>query len=413
MKQVLILCDAFPPDFAPRMGYLCNYLPALGWEPFVITEKQHQHIFPEMIERQNIVSIDFYPAKQTCVKKLQWFCTLIADFLWNYKDRKMEKAARKIMKTRHFSLVLASSYRTFPLRAARQISQKNHIPLLIDLRDIVEQYAENEYIAHTLRFSFLKKIAIPIFTKKLLRERNKALHVAAAVTTVSEWHKEFLLQFNSYTHLIYNGFDADLFVPKKVRTEQFRIVYTGRILSLHMRNPELLCAAVAQLHSEHCIDAATFRIQFYTNEESKEILLQFVEKYRIASFVDFFSMRPHAQIPAILNEASILLLLSNSSKGTRAPKGIMGTKTFEYLAVEKPILCVRSDEGCLQDLIARANAGISASTVAEAAQFIMEQYAEWQKNGYTHQAVNRELLQQFSRKGQALQFADIFEELSV
>ncbi len=94
------------------------------------------------------------------------------------------------------------------------------------------------------------------------------------------------------------------------------------------------------------------------------------------------------------------------------PKGIMGTKTFEYLAVEKPILCVRNDEDCLEQTINRANAGLAASTVEETERFILEKFSEWQQNGYTHQAVNREYIAQFSRKYQVGQFAGLFDQLT-
>ena len=36
MKKVLILCDAFPPNFGPRMGYLVKYLSRFGWDSYVV-----------------------------------------------------------------------------------------------------------------------------------------------------------------------------------------------------------------------------------------------------------------------------------------------------------------------------------------------------------------------------------------
>ena len=38
MNKLLIICDMFPPAFAPRMGYLCKYLTRMGWEVTVVTE---------------------------------------------------------------------------------------------------------------------------------------------------------------------------------------------------------------------------------------------------------------------------------------------------------------------------------------------------------------------------------------
>jgi hypothetical protein len=89
----------------------------------------------------------------------------------------------------------------------------------------------------------------------------------------------------------------------------------------------------------------------------------------------------------------------------------MTTKVFEYMAVEKPVLCVRSDEGCLAETICETQSGIAACTVEQVECFILEKYAEWQQNGYTHQTVGRQKVQQFSRKEQAGQFIRIFEAL--
>ena len=45
MKRVLILCDLFPPAFAPRMGYLCKYMKRAGWQPVVVTEEIPENMF--------------------------------------------------------------------------------------------------------------------------------------------------------------------------------------------------------------------------------------------------------------------------------------------------------------------------------------------------------------------------------
>ncbi|MFC1451349.1 hypothetical protein ABXK36_36855, partial [Bacillus cereus] len=77
--------------------------------------------------------------------------------------------------------------------------------------------------------------------------------------------------------------------------------------------------------------------------------------------------------PAILNRSSILLQLANKA-GETGPKGIMSTKLFESFAVEKPMLCVRSDESFLEENIRRARAGASARNAQEAYDFILFLY---------------------------------------
>ena len=69
------------------------------------------------------------------------------------------------------------------------------------------------------------------------------------------------------------------------------------------------------------------------------------------------------------------------------------------------MLCVRSDEECLADVISKTNAGLAATEVKEIQTFIYEKYREWQEKGYTRQVViNKE---QFSREKQAKQFEQI------
>jgi glycosyltransferase involved in cell wall biosynthesis len=182
-------------------------------------------------------------------------------------------------------------------------------------------------------------------------------------------------------------------------------------MSEALRDPSLLFEAVANLYANGKIEPETFRIQFYTDDESKNTLSAMAEKYRVAGFTDYFGYVSNQTIPDILNESSVLLLLTNKSTGSKSPKGIMTTKVFEYLAVEKPVLCVRSDEGCLAETIRDTQSGIAANTVEQVEHFILEKYAEWKQNGYTHQKTDRQKVLQFSRKEQAKQFIRIFNVL--
>ncbi len=38
-KNVLIVCDVFPPQYAPRMGYLCKFLKKYNWQAFVLSSE--------------------------------------------------------------------------------------------------------------------------------------------------------------------------------------------------------------------------------------------------------------------------------------------------------------------------------------------------------------------------------------
>jgi hypothetical protein len=88
----------------------------------------------------------------------------------------------------------------------------------------------------------------------------------------------------------------------------------------------------------------------------------------------------------------------------------MGTKFFENMGVEKPVLCVRSDEECLAQVIAQTEAGLAATEVEQVKAFVMDKYQEWKQNGYTRQrAKNKEM---FTRQRQAEQFKEVFEAVT-
>ena len=82
---------------------------------------------------------------------------------------------------------------------------------------------------------------------------------------------------------------------------------------------------------------------------------------------------------------------------------------FENIGVEKPILCVHSDEECLADAIRKTNAGLAATNVEQVKAFVLEKYHEWKKQGFTRQQIiNKE---QFTRQHEAEQFEKLFIDI--
>ena len=252
---------------------------------------------------------------------------------------------------------------------------------------------------------------VAAFLKRTLKQRNRVLRAAACLTTVSPWHVACLKSFNRRVELIYNGYDPEIFYPAPRRSERFYITYTGRVIHPSLRDPELLFRAVARLVEEKVISSETFRIRWFTDEKSRRIICRETERHALASYTEFHDYVPASRIPALLNESAVLLLLSNKT-GEAGPKGVMTTKFFEALAVERPILCVRGDEGCLEEAILRTHAGLSAHNEEEVYRFIITCYRQWQLTGETRMEVDRKEVETFSRKVQADQFIRMFEEIT-
>lgn len=60
MNKLLIICDMFPPAFAPRMGYLCKYLTRMGWEVTVVTEYIEDNTFEFLTGYADVYCVRYY-----------------------------------------------------------------------------------------------------------------------------------------------------------------------------------------------------------------------------------------------------------------------------------------------------------------------------------------------------------------
>jgi glycosyltransferase involved in cell wall biosynthesis len=411
-KTILILCDIFPPAFGPRMGYLCKYIRQMGWKPVVVTEYADGEHFSFLTKDVEALYLRYY-AKKGLAGRIEWAVTFLCDALFGCKDRRMYREARKLMAGRRFDLILCSTYRTFPLSAAWRLARRTGLPLVADLRDIIEQYAGNEFIDHSLPEAFgIGRLIASVFRRRSLKTRNRILRDAACVATVSPWHVSVLKTYNANTRLIYNGYDPELFLPSGTRAGTFSITYTGRLISLAMRDPGLLFQAVRRLAAENVITPGTFRVRWYVDGKSKALIARAAEEYAgIAAFMEYHGYVPATEVPALLNGSSVLLVLANRS-GADGPNGVMTTKFFEYLAVGKPILCVRGDGGCLEEVISRTRSGLSAHSADEAYGFIREHYLRWRDGKPCDDSPDWNEVRKFSRVEQARQFVEIFNFLS-
>jgi len=306
--------------------------------------------------------------------------------------------------------MISVSWNLFVLQASFEIAKKWDLPLIVDLRDIREQkplLVDRNISLKTMLFNHFDRS----FERMVISLRNNIIKKAEAVISVSPWHVNFLSNFNKRTCLIYNGYDPEMFTPlKPVTVKKFLITYTGLIMKSEERDPSLLFQAVIKLDKCGIINDQQFRIHFYSPEKCRIHIEENCYYNLVKNYIDFFDYVDYLDVPRILNESSVCLVLTNRS-GNNGTNGILTTKFFEYLGAERPVLCVKSDEGILAETIISSNIGIAARTVDEAEDYINDKWIEWKIKGYTTAEVNREFKIHFSRKTQAGQFIEIFERV--
>ena len=159
------------------------------------------------------------------------------------------------------------------------------------------------------------------------------------------------------------------------------------------------------------IKPETFKLKFYSgNIVSENKVKEDFESAGIKDFVEFLPFVPLSEIPDIFKRASALVVLTAKS-GKDGVHGIMTTKFFEYLASGRPILCIPSDEECLEAAIIETSSGCAPRIPEEAESYILSLYNEWKGKGFTEGKTRQDKLALFSRETQAKQFAELFERL--
>lgn len=375
--RILIISDPIaPPSYAPRVMSMFRYLQEAGHD--VVLESG------ELTRRS----------------RWQW----IGDKLWGQNDSEFAKRLLLKYSRDRFDVFLCSTYYYFPLRTAERLSKAWGIPYVVDLRDIVEQWGTKPYFTTKLPHLLGLEIVFAWYERKNLRLRNRVMDGAKAVTTVSPWHQQHLQSLTSTpVHLIYNGYDEEEMGFEKQETRTFSIAFIGRFISLTLRQPQMLLEALGEMIEEGAITDGEWHLDFYAEAEKEAEVRALARMYGIATSIKWHRFISRSELCDIMAESSVLLALGCPPEDGQ--HGILGTKVFEAMGVEKPLLLVPSDEDSLAELIRESGIGIAARDKEEVKTFLRQKYQEWKQKGYTRQSIADK--ERFSRKREAHQMKEI------
>ena len=400
-RRILILTDSIaPPAFAPRIVSLCRHLSDSGIECVVFSDREQGVDAFSMPFGQWYQTAYYQSGNKTC---RYWL-----DKLFDARERQFEAFIEAQAEVSKFDAIFCSTCYYFPLQTTYRLAKKYHKPYIIDIRDVAEQWGNISYNTYSVTSSRVTKGLHHLFTAWNIRKRNRVLAAANEVITISPWHQQLLSRYNSRTHLIYNGFDEQEFYPKDVPTDTFLISYAGKIYNLFFRDPRLLFGALQQLLRDIPSMQKDLHLLFHVDQNSIEPLRRLAAEYGLGAYCEIHGYIPKNELLPLLHRSSVLLVLTCQSTPEGA-HGIMGTKFYEALGVEKPVLCVQSDKECLAQVIEETQAGLAGSDVESVKRFIAEQYCEWQQNGFTRRKVAHK--DRFSRATQSAQIEQLLRGL--
>lgn len=404
---VYIICDLYPPAWAPRVAYLTQHLEAYGWQAIVFCEEVRSHqLFDDFSPPCPVYSINLKP---------RWMPSALMttlELLAEWKDRRIAKAIEHIIEKENLSppdVILALSYRKFPFRAGAHLASKWGVSWIADCRDIVEQYSRGDFLPRPLKLFGMRFSKVERWIgARFIRQRNLAIASAHTVCTVSQWHQETLKTIHPNVQTIYNGYDASLFQPRTPQpTSRFRIVYTGRLLSLEMRNPRLLLEVLKSERLQHLpID-----LIFYTDDYSASLIRSLWtdgEGYPQLKTLPMVSSR---HVPDLLAKASLILLLGNEERAD-GPHGMISTKLFEAMAMHRPLVLLPDAASEAAQLVRQSGLGIATNSPSELEDYLLNLFAQWLEGGTTHAPKpNTQLINLYTRERQVEEFAVLLSEL--
>jgi glycosyltransferase involved in cell wall biosynthesis len=228
-------------------------------------------------------------------------------------------------------------------RIALGIKKKLNIPWLADFRD---PWTKIDFYDDLMLTSFAHR--------KHRRLEREVLNAADKVVTVSwDWAKDFENLCSRQVDVVTNGYDPEDFrnLPQKSANEKFLLCHIG---SLNKdRNPKLLWKCLAQLVENDSGFGRDLRIRFIGQVDYK--VFDDLIRFNLMNRTEKIEYLPHDETLRKAAESSVLLLLLNNTPNVN---GIIPGKVFEYLALQRPILCIGPEGGDSARIIRDCKAGL-------------------------------------------------------
>lgn len=244
--------------------------------------------------------------------------------------------------------------------------------------------------------------------KKHFRLEREVLKNADKLVTVSPSCAEEFERRNPEVkfEVIYNGFDPKEFDPLPVEKldKDFTLVHIG---SLNKdRNAEIFWEAVAELCKEDSDFKKSIKIRLI-GSITPEVSLK-IDELLLTEQISIEKYLPHTSIIELIQKAQLLLLLINN---TSTVNGILPGKFYEYLAADRPILCIGSSSADIAKLMKETNAGkiVDFERKDEMKRILLAYFEEYKANGYILSTTVG--IENFSRRSEAAQFASLLDEM--
>lgn len=422
VKKVLIISYYFMQReevATVRLQGLAKYLPYYGWEPVVLTVLSNQRQASECevyatqysdltkkIKELLGLSVDSTLKEQLNLPTYKNKNTLIDLLLKIYEEiyaypdtmkgwyKFAVDKGEEILSRRKFDAVISSSGPATAHLIAGKLIEKRNMAWIAEFRDL---WTQNHYVKYgPVRKHFEKKL------------EYRTLLPASALVTVSEplAFKLKTLHQGKSVYAVPNGFDPKIINTGNPLSEDFKIVYTGRLYKGKQDTVPLL-KVLSELSLNSDINLKDVKVDFYGHDEGW--LNRDVDKYGFNNVVSMKGMIPREEAIQKQRESQILLLL-----GWNDPreKGVYTGKLFEYLAAKRPIISIGPPGCVIEELLNKTKAGIHVTNSDQLKTIIKKSYREFKSAGEVSYHGIQDEIDKYSHLEMAKKYADVLNRFA-
>jgi len=235
---------------------------------------------------------------------------------------------------------------------------------------------------------------------------KQVIDYADIITTVSwSWADDFKQLGAKNVQVITNGFDpTDYNNLDKAVSSKFELCHIGSMNK--DRNPAKFWEALSIVCEK--VEGVKQDLHIVLLGSTDHQVFDDLQRFGLMDYVEHFPYIPHKAVLERASKASVLLLPLNDTPNV---SGIIPGKIFEYLALQKPILCIGPETGDSARIIRDTKRGhvVGFSSVAEMVEVLSVYYHEYTLNQTI--AVEESVYDNYSRKVLTEKFASILNSL--
>lgn len=415
MKNILVIAYYFAPlagAGALRPLKLCKYLPSSGWIPTIVTVKNPDWHYAVDYQLLNEIPPQAKIFRTRMLRSAWLYRTLnpfrvrrwdlfLNHYLIHPDDQigwlplALQKGIRLVKQGRFDAIYSTSGPLTAHL-IAYWIKKRVGIPWVADFRD---EWFENP------------DLPLPTNLHRRLHYRleGSIVQTATRIITAAPIFSRLLLkhlQDESKVETITMGFDPADYPEADAAARQtnnkFVVTFSG--LFYGSFRPDRLLRVVNNLIEQGQIQRESVCLRFIganTLEDLRE-----PDRYGICEFTGFLS---HEQALRLTGQSEVLLLLLSRERG----KDVIPSKTFEYMALRKPVLALVPDDGEVAKIIRETGIGWVADfdNFHEIEHAFLQAYRQW-ANGSWSIRPSIDEIEKYSYPKLTARFASLLDQIA-